>query len=713
MNALLLPLALTLAAAQPTLVRVAVVDNSPSMAGPRIEVVRNELRRVIAQMPPSPEFPLVLIVFHDVVEPTLVLTDSAAAEKAIAALRGDGDGTHIAPALVRAVEEINRRLQADNVLVLLYTDGEDGDAAGIRRAEEQLDRLFAERHRQGLSQTVFVKRWGGANAQLVEYLKKQGHAQLIDAGDFQMVAVSVQPQVALVAATRDPKDARRLQVMFTPTITLRGNAQLSQPLVLRFQCLNPGAAGEVNVEVNSTAPASRHTLVVPIPPEAEQSGQLDVRFRVVPTPPQVGQGSLLVPLLPTSLLAVTAPLPPLMLVNRLSATLEDVFSDGWADPLAQRVRCRAELVVSVTAQDAGDRRDRSMILHVAPTAGVRLESPSGTINITRLGEVRVPLTLDVAIAQTAASTPQLTEAIELELRVASTANFVTCQPDRVPVRSVGVAAPDRVTTTIAPTVVSVGKASWVDLVEGIAAFDAEVAFEVVGPIPQRTTFTLVLPPAVRGPVFSPGTTLHPGRTVVPMQVLARLAPGRTEQLDFSIIPPPALPAVEFRATSDFTLPVTAPPVGIIVHSAAGQPQTQIRVSVGDNQELLSLMLAPIAWGIDARHVRRAPNVTATIQGSAASVAPSTGALGAPQAIQLRLSQPMSKSFFLDVTQSVDVDLRPAERSAALVPGKLRVEVVRQAPFKRLLTYLAWALFPLGVLVLLYRIFRASREAAYV
>ena len=37
---------------------------------------------------------------------------------------------------------------------------------GIRRAEAQLDILFSERSLQGLTQSVFVKRWGNANAEL-------------------------------------------------------------------------------------------------------------------------------------------------------------------------------------------------------------------------------------------------------------------------------------------------------------------------------------------------------------------------------------------------------------------------------------------------------------------------------------------------------------------------------------------------------------------
>ena len=53
---------------------------------------------------------------------------------------------------------------------MLYTDGEDPDQQGIHLAEGQLDSLFSDRSRHGLSQTVFVKRWSNANAELITRL---------------------------------------------------------------------------------------------------------------------------------------------------------------------------------------------------------------------------------------------------------------------------------------------------------------------------------------------------------------------------------------------------------------------------------------------------------------------------------------------------------------------------------------------------------------
>src|SRR5207302_5560441 len=90
---------------------------------------------------------------------------------------------------------------AGHVCVLLYTDGDDPDAEGIRRQEDQLDRLFSARSRQGLRQTmVFCKRWEKANADLLARVSKRGHAQVVDAGELRLLPVTLAPAVKVAGA---------------------------------------------------------------------------------------------------------------------------------------------------------------------------------------------------------------------------------------------------------------------------------------------------------------------------------------------------------------------------------------------------------------------------------------------------------------------------------------------------------------------------------
>ena len=83
---------LTFAEDVPRLLRVAVIDNSGSMAGERIASVRDELTKIGQQLPPSTAEPIILIKFGSVAASPLVFTDLASFEAAIAELNGDSGG---------------------------------------------------------------------------------------------------------------------------------------------------------------------------------------------------------------------------------------------------------------------------------------------------------------------------------------------------------------------------------------------------------------------------------------------------------------------------------------------------------------------------------------------------------------------------------------------------------------------------------------------
>jgi hypothetical protein len=74
-----------------------------------------------------------------------------------------------------------------------------------------------------------------------------------------------------------------------------------------------------------------------------------------------------------------------------------------------------------------------------------------------------------------------------------------------------------------------------------------------------------------------------------------------------------------------------------------------------------------------------------------------------------LPPPSSAPFFLDFTEMIDLELHPQPATAAVLPGRAEILVTRQAPFKRLLAYVAWTLFPMGVLVLVAKMIRRLRE----
>src|SRR4051794_19471690 len=130
-------------------VRLAIIDKSGSMAGERIALVKEELLAMAGQLPPSPSFPIVLIPFNHSVEKVLRFTNPAEFEKYVRTELVAGGGTSIANGLRQACHELARFRDTRQVVVCIYTDGEDSDTAAIAAEEKRLDAVFNERDRRG------------------------------------------------------------------------------------------------------------------------------------------------------------------------------------------------------------------------------------------------------------------------------------------------------------------------------------------------------------------------------------------------------------------------------------------------------------------------------------------------------------------------------------------------------------------------------------
>lgn len=711
MNTLIYTTLLTLTlsvAAPPKLVRVAIVDNSPSMSGERIAAVRTELTNVIRQLPPSDEYPLVLIVFHAQVEPTQVFTDPRAAEKAVAALSGQGTGTYIAPALSKAHDELLKLGNMSNVLVMLYTDGEDDDQQGIHQAEAQLDVLFNKRSQQGLSQSVFVKRWGNANAELISRLRANGHVQVLDAGELSVEALMITPVVDVIEAKRDPQKPQRLQVTYSPSVALKGKKLPTAFPACRFVCLNSGAQGQTQTLVQPDSKKTSCTLTVPLP-DPNTTKQLSLTFQVTPTATTSLERIFFLPILPTSTLTVQVSVPPMAVKNRLEAKVSEARVLKWQDPDALLVRCQVELAVTATAVEATDNIDRATTFEIAPQPGVKLVGDTPILKMPKPGTFPVEIMVDVPVVQTGPGKPARTGPIDLTIQPVRKPDYLSYEPKSVCVHQVGLTFPEQVQTNITPIVKKIGRPVWVDLAESLATFDADVMFRVEGSIPQNTTLSLLAPGNIRGKLIPPGTILHSGETVVTLKVIARLTPGKPERLDFSIVAPPATPAVRFNVERGFSLSVVAPPPASIVCLERSRVQTVFPVKVADNQYSTDVTLRPALTGVDPQSSPRLPKVAIKTNGATLISDENSAPFFQPRVLKIKLPELSLASFFFDSQQRVDVELKPNVATPAVLPGHVQIIITRQAPLKRLLMYLAWAVFPIGILALLAKIIHRLRE----
>src|SRR5205085_2068958 len=128
---------------------------------------------------------------------------------------------------------------------------------------------------------------------LINRIRSRGNAQVLDAGELRIVSVTLAPSVALTHVQRNAADPRRLEVVVAPSIASRG--QTLQPPLPKFEfiCSNLGAASKTRIEVEPQSAVTAYPLTIPVPVEAEPSGQVTISFTVKPLPPKVGTASFL------------------------------------------------------------------------------------------------------------------------------------------------------------------------------------------------------------------------------------------------------------------------------------------------------------------------------------------------------------------------------------------------------------------------------------
>lgn len=688
----------------PSLVRVAVVDNSSSMQGERIESVREELEKIITQVPPSAELPLVMIVFAGEVESPQTFTDPKTARQAISRLRAQLPGTAIAPALERAHAELTRFKQSSNVMLLFYSDGEDSDRAGIDRAETRLDQLFAGRAQAGLQQSVFVKRWGGVHARFVERLRAGGHVQVFDAGEMAIDMVTVVPQVTIHSARRTAGHESKLVVAFTPQLTIRGTKS-TEPVTARFLCRMPNATGDVQAAAISTATGKPAAITIPVSAENDKLGRIDLVWDVQPLPPSTPSARLVLPQLPQSTLTIPVAIPAEPVTNRMRVADTKLLASAWHDPLRGRVRGELEFTLVVEADGLDSTADRSTTFQLLSGADVQILGKTDKWIVPAPGQYRCQVTLDLPTVATQPGKPFETQALALELKPIERPVYLKYEPEQLRIEHAAIAAPSPQLTRIMPEVLGVSQPQWIDAIDALATCSADVRFRIDGPIADQAVLTLVAPGNVRQPALPPNTRLHTGDKVVPLRIVAQLTPGQSEHLEFTIVPPPNSPAIEYQVTGSITIPVTAPAPFQLVHATAAGAQRSVELVLPDNVYQVPLSVTPYLGGGDVAQLLRYPPVTVRGGNAPGAVVPQTGSLGQPVDVNLSLAPVDAQSFFFDSEERYWLVLQPSVTALAIAGSEVEFRIIRSAPFKRWAVYGSMIGSPLLLLVLAIRCWR--------
>jgi uncharacterized protein YegL len=683
----------TVAIAQtaPPLVRAIVLDTSGSMAGERIGTAKAEILAMARQLPPSKDRPIVLIPFHEVPHSVRTFTDLPSFEAHIAKLNADG-GTSIASGLNRALEEIKTFGKTSQLCLLLYSDGEDDDTAGIEAAEKKLDALFAARGKQNLQSLVFCKRWENANAKLLTNLTKSGNAKVIDAGQLKVVPATLTPTVKVLRAAWGKIKPLTLEIECQARIELSGIPFDPSFPTTTLQCTDPGAVLKPTVLRPGDPKPTIFTVQIPLPASAPAAGNATVHFALGSTGQLTLKNGIALPQLTASQLAIPVALPPLAFDLKLSATLTTAKPPTWSDPLKGKPIQHLTLTCSI-AGGPDLPWPQPLTLRLKPES-CRLLSGKDTFTFHGPGTLTLPVSLEADSTAASAST----FSVALVIQPDPPAGFAVDPPElRLTKDS---ALPPPVETNITAQVQSVSEACWDDLVQGLGSFYADVTFDVIGPIPPATEVTLLCPPTVRKVAVTPAV-LVPGTQTLRITIQAQFpAAPKTAQFDIKIQPPAAAGAVRFAAPPPLRLqpPAPAPVQLALLGSTGASPQ----VTVYDPTAPVLLMGTPTL--LNQGPTQKPGGITAVVR-----VGPLFGSQGTepvpldtPLTLQLKLPY-TETSFFFDTTIEEDIEVIPGQSSPALVGSCQRCTVTVEARFKRVFFYLAGVLAAIVVVFLIVRV----------
>ena len=691
------------------LLRLAIVDTSSSMTGPRIAVVKDELRRVLQQTPASPVFPFALVTFASTADKARVYTELDAALQAIDGLKPDG-GTNIASGLARAIEELRGFSDATHITVLFYSDGEDGNLAGILTQEAELDAIFADRERTGLKQTVIFKRWGNANVALKQKIEERGRSRVVDAGDGSLASLRIKPAVRVTDVRWSSSQPDMLDVDIVPTVTTHGDIAKSCSGSLRFRCQSTGASGDTTFDVDpNTTDPQKVTLTVPVSMDADVK-EMTLPFEVTAPKGQRPEDSLLVPLLADTRVEAKLTVPQRQLRNIYTVKCDYPKPARWTDPLQLRAAFPLELHVDVKSL-MPTNADNSATFRITPGKGTSILNGKTIFTIPGPGTYTVPLTLELSPTNPQAALADLAFAFRLTLTAENVLPNVTFEPPQLEIDRSDLAAPSPIRTTISATMQSVGAAKWIDLAKAISVMEAKVRVRVDGPLPPESEFALSAPSSLARLEFSP-TKLRSGEQIVTIRLTGMLPPAaRHLALSLPIVLPKGQGAIVPSASQPLAITLAGPaPVQLVV-SNGHQVLSRLNTTVADNADAINISMIPVLTRYELSQNDESLRATlVSPDGRLQPTAATSLRLFVSQQVQLQMPRRSVVPFFTDSVLSGYVELSSSPVTSAIVGSRYPVDVTVTAPFKRLLFLFAMTLSPLAALILFVWLLAKFRQS---
>jgi hypothetical protein len=667
------------------------------MRGLRSDVVRKELQQLTVQLPPSQDYPLILIVFDDQAADPQLLTDRASAETAIAKLTGEGGGTRIASGLNCAADYLKVR-SATQIVLLLYTDGEDINVNELMAAEDRLDRLFGERRQQGLNSSVYVKRWGNANAALVQRFIKSGNADVIDAGELSVTPLLFDPAIAIVSITRDTNNPRKLKIVLSPTVRLSDKLRSGSTPTFRFRCLRPEVNASAELTIRHDGQPQSWTIDCRSTSAEEHNHKLILPFEVNLQLGKVAtMAALALPTLLTTRLEIPLSLPAWSADYQPAATIRDIKSAAWADPATALVS--QSLTIAITFTSAKPlAADTACPWRITPLDGLSITAGQPEFIVSKPGAYLVPLTVRSQIRKGA---KEFSVRFRCESIDGTPHRFT---PASLVVEKVDLPLPPPTTCSITATVTSVGRARWIDVAQELVEFDVGVAFDTTSIVTPKERLAILYTTPIRNLEFLPDNQLVAGRSTRTLRLRARLAANRLANLSLLLEAPPSSTAIHYVIGPPLKFRVAGPPPAPLIPCIDGRPQAHPELIVSDLATDAKFQLVVIPGGLDRAAM---PTPLAARLNSAhphRKPVPDRISISHLDSIRYPLPPYPKPSFFVDQVFEIPIEIRAEPATSAVQSTTFVLRIVRQAPLRRLLFRLSVAgaaLLLVGTLLLLY------------
>jgi hypothetical protein len=483
------------------LLRILILDVSGSMneddikkGNSRLDTARQEILESIKQLPVSSKTPLVLIPFCETVRDDLerIYTDAQSLKKALAQLSPGGD-TNIAAGLERSVKRANEFALCKNILLYLYSDGENtvGDISLVYQQEKNLDKIFGLRNSKGLSQTVVVKRWGGVIGELVARMQKSPHVNVVDAGELQLGTITLVPSIKLKDFKWQNMASGLANVQIDVTVNNHGKILLPAQTAISISCPSLGSRWLSPPSMTVTRPTQTQTfnLMVNLDPKKFSPAKnyaLPLRFHG-PNQVKTNKGLFILVINPKEVSCIL-PAGKLLPVVNVTAKLHKHGKPQWRDlnKLIAVWPMRLHLLIKTIPMFAWSERIQWNIYGLN---GLKVSADSPIVLQGRPEQVNVKLTGEVSVDQLLQGKPF---SVQIELRAANRPETVILSSSSMRiVLTVQIEPPAVQNTRIEQKVSFVGEPKWADLTAGLVTVPIKLDIICDGLIAPKTVFGLV------------------------------------------------------------------------------------------------------------------------------------------------------------------------------------------------------------------------------